>query len=244
MSPGLAAAPNILDYAEAHDIDIIAMSTHGRRGVRRLLLGSVAEEVVQRSTCPVLTITAGPRSSHDLWPERILAAVDLSEHSSAVVAYGKELALLFRAELQLLHVIVRTPLPAYYDGGGLPMVMFDSSLLERESQVALGTLYQNAGGAPGPSSVHVEHGVALEQILRFATVNSSDLILVASHGLTGVAHLLMGSVSERVVRQAPCPVLTIKSFGKSLIDQPAAAALASGPRPNGGERQAPPHRAC
>jgi nucleotide-binding universal stress UspA family protein len=222
---GLGAAPTILNYAESHDIDLIAMSTHGRRGVRRLLLGSVAEEVVQRSSCPVLTI--GARSSHSLAPQRILVAVDLSDYSAAPVAHAKHLAALFGAEMQLLHVVVRPTVPASYDGIGIPNLIFDSPLLEKESQSALEALYENAPGPSRPVSVHVEHGIAVEQILRFAAANSSDLVVVASHGLTGVSHLLMGSVAERVVRQSSCPVLTIKSFGKWLIAEPAKAAAAT-----------------
>jgi nucleotide-binding universal stress UspA family protein len=220
---GLSAAPTLLDYAETHDIDLIAMSTHGRRGVRRLLLGSVAEEVVQRSTCPVLTIGAAAKSGHSLSPQRILVAVDLSDHSAAPVAHAKHLASLFQAEMQLLHVLVRSPLPAYYDGAAVPNLVFDSPLLEKEAQSALEKLYEDADGPAGPVSMHVEHGLAVEQILRFASANSSDLVVVASHGLTGVSHLLMGSVAERVVRQASCPVLAFKSFGKSLIAEPAPA---------------------
>ena len=145
--------------------------------------------------------------------------------------------------LQLLHVVVRPPLPAYYDGAGFPHLTFDSPLLEREARGALERLYASAGGPAGPASVHVEHGVPSERILRFAEANSSELILVASHGLTGVSHLLMGSVSERVVREAHCPVLTIKSFGKSLVATAAATVAASISGSNGGTRHAP-HGAC
>jgi nucleotide-binding universal stress UspA family protein len=217
---GLSPAPTILDYAESHDVDLIVMSTHGRRGVRRLLLGSVAEEVVQRSSCPVLTI-GSEQPAHSLSPHRILVAVDLSAHSSAPVAHAKHLAALFGAEVQLLHVLIRPSTPAYYDGVGIPNLGSGSQLLEQASQSALEALYENAGGPGGPFSVHVEEGVAVEQILRFAAANSSDLVIVASHGLTGLSHLLLGSVAERVVRQSPCPVLAIKSFGQSLIAEPA-----------------------
>lgn len=243
LAQGLAAAPAILDYAENLDVDLIIMSTHGRRGVRRLLLGSVAEEVVQRSTCPVLTVAAALKSSTSLPPRRILVAADLSDHSPALVAHGKEFAALFGAELQLLHVVVRPSLPAYYDGAGLPNLVFESPLLEREVQSALEALYAAAGGPAGPCSIHIEHGVAAEQIVRFAAVNSSELAMVASHGLTGVSHLLMGSVSERAVREAHCPVLTVKSFGRSLVAKPAvAAAQASDREPNGGARRALQYR--
>jgi nucleotide-binding universal stress UspA family protein len=213
---GLSAAPAILDYAESHDVDLVAMSTHGRRGLRRFLLGSVTEEVVQRSSPPVLTLR-GENTVFDAVPHRILAAVDLSEHSTVAILHAKELAALFHAELQLLHVLVRPPLPVYYDGLATPNLLPDLPLLRKEAESALEELYASSGGPAGPVSVHVAQGIAVEEILRFARVNSSDVVVVASHGLTGVSHLLLGSVAESVVRQSSCPVLTLKSFGKSLI---------------------------
>jgi nucleotide-binding universal stress UspA family protein len=223
---GLSAAPAILDYAESHDVDLVAMSTHGRRGLRRFLLGSVTEEVVQRSSAPVLTLR-GENTVFDAVPHRILAAVDLSEHSAAAIVHAKELAALFHAELQLFHVLVRPPLPVYYDGLAAPNLLPDLPLLTKEAESALEELYETSGGPAGPVSVHVAPGLAVEEILRFARVNSSDIIVVASHGLTGVSHLLLGSVAESVVRQSTCPVLTLKSFGKSLITKEAEPGRAS-----------------
>jgi nucleotide-binding universal stress UspA family protein len=218
----LSPAATILAYAETHDIDLIAMSTHGRRGVRRMLLGSVAEEVVQRSNHPVLTIVAAAGSSRPLQPERILVAVDLSERSTLPVAHAKHLAAAFGAKLHLLHVLVQSPLPPYYDGIGVPGVAFDSPLLEKQARAALECLYAEAGGPGGPVEFHLQHGQAVEQILDFAATHSTDLLVLASHGLAGLPHLLMGSVAERVVRRAYCPVLTVKSFGRSLIAANAA----------------------
>jgi nucleotide-binding universal stress UspA family protein len=224
---GLSAAPTILDYSEAHDFDLVVMSTHGRRGLRRFLLGSVAEEVVQRSSCPVLTLRGGTAPVEAGTPHRILAAVDLSDHSRQALAHAKELAAVFSAELQLLHVLVRPSIPVYYDGVGAPDAAYYGRLA-KGAQSALEELYANAPGPGGPVSIHTAEGVAVEEILRFAQVNSSDLVVIASHGLTGVSHLLLGSVAERVVRQAPCPVLALKSFGKSLLGKDAA--LAAGVR--------------
>jgi nucleotide-binding universal stress UspA family protein len=220
---GLDAAPVILDYAESRDIDLIAMSTHGRRGVRRLLLGSVAEEVVQRSKCPVLTMAGDKHRSNPLSPERILAAVDLSDHSRAPVAHAKHLAALFGAELHLLHVIVRQPVAPYYNGLGRSNLVFEPPLLEQEAIKALEALRDEVPPGNGRVSVAVTHGLPGEQILSFATVHHNDLIVIASHGLTGFSHLLLGSVAEKVVRLAASPVLTLKSLGKSLVTGDAAA---------------------
>jgi nucleotide-binding universal stress UspA family protein len=228
---GLSAAGTILAYAEENDIDLVAMSTHGRRGVRRMILGSVAEEVVQFSTLPVLTIVAGERSAHPLRPEHILVPVDLSEHSKKAVAHAKHLAAAFGAGLRLLHVVVEMAQPVYYDGMGVPNLVFASPVLEKQAVAAMESLYAAAGGPSVPVEFHLEHGLAVEQILRFASAHRTDLLVLASHGLTGLSHLLMGSVAERLVRRASCPVFTVKAFGKSLLSDeksPAAFVGAAG----------------
>jgi nucleotide-binding universal stress UspA family protein len=216
---GSSPAPAILDYAESHDIDLVATSTHGRRGLRRLMLGSVAEEVVQRSSSPVVTLR-GENSVYDAIPHRILVAVDLSDHSEAAIAHAKEIAALFHAELQLLHVVT-PPQVRSYDAMAMPNLLPDLPRLTKEAEKAIESAYERCGGPSGPMSIHVAEGLAVEEILRFARANQSDLVILASHGLTGLSHLLLGSVAERVVRLSSCPVLALKSFGKSLIAKPS-----------------------
>jgi nucleotide-binding universal stress UspA family protein len=187
--------------------------------MRRFLLGSVTEEVVQRSSSPVLTLR-GENSVYDAIPHRILAAVDLSDHSEPAIAHAKEIAALFHAELQLLHVLTRPQLRSY-DPMAMPSGLPDLPRLAKDAEKALERAYERCGGPSGPMSVHLAEGLAVEEILRFARVNQSDLVVLASHGLTGVSHLLLGSVAERVVRLSSTPVLVLKSFGTSLIAKPS-----------------------
>ena len=74
-------------------------------------------------------------------------------------------------------------------------------------------------GADVTAELHVIEGHAAKDIINFASTHDSDLIVMPTHGLTGIEHFLLGSVAEKVVRQAPCPVFTVKSFGKSLIKE-------------------------
>ena len=67
------------------------------------------------------------------------------------------------------------------------------------------------------TGLHVVKGRPGAEILRFVQQHDVDLVVMPTHGLTGLEHLLMGSVAEKVVRQAPCPVLVVKAFGKSLL---------------------------
>jgi nucleotide-binding universal stress UspA family protein len=77
-------------------------------------------------------------------------------------------------------------------------------------------LYKESAGPEVDASLHVLEGYATRDIVEFAGNNESDLIVIATHGRTGIKHLLLGSVAEKVVRMAPCPVFTVKGFGKSL----------------------------
>lgn len=203
----ISAAGAILEYAAEHDIDLITMGTHGRRGLRRLLLGSVAEEVVRLAPCPVLTVpgrTEAPTAGH---VERILVPVDFSEHASLALSYANQLAEMYGARLHLLHVIDQVVYPDFYPPLVAP-VGPASDELRRRSEARLNQLlaqlpYSNA-------ETHVGSGRALPEIVRFAEELAVDLIVLASHGLTGIRHMVLGSVTEQVVRAAPCPVFTVK----------------------------------
>ncbi len=213
---GISPATVILDYAEENDIDLIVMGTQGRRGLTHFLLGSVAEEVVRLARCPVLTVREKkqPKPIEDF--QRILAPIDFSEHSKQAISHAKVMAESYGAKLQILHVIEENIHPAFYASGKSSIFELIPNIKEKSEQ----TLRQLFNDAPGPkvdSEFHVVEGRANQEIVKFAEKNGSDLIVIATHGLTGIEHLLLGSVTEKVVRMASCPVFTVKSFGKSLV---------------------------
>jgi nucleotide-binding universal stress UspA family protein len=80
------------------------------------------------------------------------------------------------------------------------------------------TLLQKAKGPEVAADLHVIEGHAAADIVRFAESHHSDLIVIATHGRTGIEHMLLGSITEKVVRRAPCPVFTVRTFGKSLVE--------------------------
>jgi nucleotide-binding universal stress UspA family protein len=211
---GLSAAETILEYAGNIQADVIVMGTHGRRGAGRLFLGSVAEEVVRGSECPVLT-RRETTDAPSLDPiGRILVPVDFSEQSMAGVQFAKEVASISGARLQMLHVIELKTLPSFY---GETTV---TEIAERMEERSISELSRLVGAAPGPSvpyECHVERGNTPNVIAQFADEKNSDLIVMPTHGLTGIKRMILGSTAERVVRLASCPVFTLKSFGKSLV---------------------------
>lgn len=215
---GISAAPVILQYASEHDVELIVMGTHGRRGLGHLFLGSVAEEVVRRAGCPVLTIRerGEPQPIEEL--NHILVPVDFSEHSREALRYARQIAALYDSGLQLLHVIEETLYPSFYVLKRSPSP--DRSVeLRQRAERELQRLFEETPGPFATACFRVIEGRASTDIVEFAKTQASDLIVIASHGLSGIERLLMGSITEKVVRRAPCPVLTVRTFRKAADDE-------------------------
>lgn len=212
----ISVALAILEYASDNDIDLIVMGTHGRRGLEHIILGSAAEEVVRLSKCPVFTIreTEEVRMISSL--NNILVPIDFSEHSKNALLYSKEIADSYKADLQLLHIIEDTMHPAFSLTG--KSSIFDLVPgIEEDSRNRIVQMAKEAGLTQENVKIIVKGGKASHDIIKFAADNPIDLIIIATHGLTGLEHFLLGSVTEKVVRRAPCPVFTVKAFGKSLL---------------------------
>ena len=135
----------------------------------------------------------------------ILIPTDFSERAKHAMTYAFELAQICGAKLSLLHVI---EVPVYAIEVYLPLAD-----LEQEARRELALLLPEAEAAYVNVTRLVEMGVPYQKILETATAEQVDLIVMATHGRTGLGHLLMGSVAEHVVRMAPCSVLTIRPPG-------------------------------
>lgn len=195
----------LLNYADLHDIDLIVLGTHGHRGIGRILLGSTAEKIVRLAKCSVLTV--GGKAHKMLSPEigRILVPIDFSEFSLNALDTAQQLAQPLGAEISLLHVFQPISFPLPY-GVTSPNIM--TAEVRQRTQRALDALGENS--AEIRVTTHTEHGFPEHEINAFAQKNDVDLIVIASHGLTGFNRFIQGSVSQEVVRQAPCPVYTVK----------------------------------
>ncbi|NUM79878.1 universal stress protein [bacterium] len=208
---GVSPAPVILEYAVKNDIDLVVIGTHGRRGLRHLLMGSVAEEVVRMAPCPVMTVRHNGHVSETVKMDTIVVPVDFSEHSLKALSRAKEMAAVYDSRLQVLYVFDFPNYPAFYQS--VENIVFDSiKRIENKSIDELKKFYAGAEGSDVKAEFHVLDGRASHEIVEFASKQHADLIVMATHGLTGLQHLLIGSVAEKVVRSAECPVLTIKSF--------------------------------
>ncbi len=191
--------PAILEAARRTGAELVIVGTHGRTGLARLAMGSIAERVVRLSPVPVLTMplvhTGGPTT----WTSvaLVLIATDFSPDSDAAIRAG--LALAGRAAVHLVHVLAGTS-PLQGDHVAARHVL--ELALEREAARHV--------DAHGPITHHLRSGIPEEEILREARDVHADRIVVGTSGKTGLDHLFLGSVAERVVRGSRVPVLVVR----------------------------------
>lgn len=209
-----SAAEGVLTYAADEDIDLIVMGTHGRRGMDRLLMGSIAEEVVRLSPCPTLTVCGKKQPEPDRDINRILVPMGLSEHTESLFAHARAIGATYGARLDLVHVIERAAFPSVY---GVDAPSTDDAAVERRVRDALEPYVEAAQDMDVDATITVLRGHPAAALLDMLDDAAIDLVTIATHGRTGLQRLVMGSVAEKVVRMAPCPVFTVKSFGKSLV---------------------------
>lgn len=145
----------------------------------------------------------------------ILAPTDFSAHSEKAVRYACGLAERLGSELHLLHILSEI-LPAGPDPLLMP-VMPPQYYKENEDRAreTLSRLLDPAWGSPRSVVPAVRWGSPVEAIVAYAVDYRVDLIVIATHGRTGLSHVLLGSVAERIVREAPCPVLTLRDHVRS-----------------------------
>lgn len=209
----IGGAPfDMLDWI-ADDIaaDLIVTSTHGRTGFKRALLGSTAERLVQHSPCPVFIVRERPgRRSTTQRIDKILVPVDFSECSLAGLNYAIQFAKKWAAGLIVVHAVDLGPV-LMADGYGLSdlSAVREAAIKQAEWQMREFVRRAHFGGVP--FATVVTKGGAVAGICKVTAAEKIDLIITATHGRTGLKHVLIGSVAELAVRHAPCPVLVVPS---------------------------------
>jgi nucleotide-binding universal stress UspA family protein len=142
---------------------------------------------------------------------RILVPVDFSAHSDRAVAYAIQLASEVGAALELLHVVEDPILSgAWSPECCAPAIAALLGTIASDARTRLETVRASLAGRNVAVSSTVVTGQPAPSIVDYAVVGEFDLIVMGTHGRTGLSHALVGSVAERVSRRAPCPVLTIR----------------------------------
>ena len=202
----------IIDMADAEKAMLIVMGTHGRTGLDRVLLGSVAEKVVRQARCPVMTVRGSeadsqPASGGLLPLGCVLVPIDFSDCAQEAFEFAVSLAKPLGAVMRLIHAFDQ---PAYPLDFSLFDVGDEKALHARvrERLQELVTVLRDQGVS---AEVVCQVGLPAEVIMAQATMIPGSTIVMGTHGRRGWQHLAMGSVAEHVVRHAACPVLTVKS---------------------------------
>ena len=193
--------------------DLIVMPTHGRTGLKHIFLGSTAERIVQHSSCPVLVTrenSAQSKNGSRLRIKIILVPVDFSSCSPEGLRYAIAFAKEFGAKIILLHVtylgyVYSCEGTAIYDIPGL------QKAARKNAERKMRELVRSVNFGPVKFETAFGDGSPALDICAFAKDHSVDLIITSTHGFTGLKHVLIGSITEQVVRHAPCSVLAVPS---------------------------------
>jgi nucleotide-binding universal stress UspA family protein len=214
------AAAEILRVAEEKGSDLIVMGTHGQTGLRHLLTGSVSMAVLHAANVPVLALRTGAKRREREQIRIILHPTDFSAGSDAALRVARLLAREHGARLILMHV---APPPLTGDDG-------TSAVRDiRHSRDALDIQRELIDGPDlkYPVETWFSRGPAPDEIVRVAKEVGCDLIVMGTHGRTGLGRLLLGNTAESVLPEADCPVIILRSRQAIAAAKSSASAAKS-----------------
>jgi nucleotide-binding universal stress UspA family protein len=195
----------LADHAAESGIDLIILSTHGRSGFARWLMGSVSERLLRVAPCSVLVVRGASRALPPAL-RRVLVAVDLSEHSRRALHVAALVAERFGASLEVLHVWA---VPFYADEG-----TGRAGLLDRMRDTAHAELdaFIDASALPAAVTIerHIVSGAPTAAISERVATQQPDLLVLGTHGYGGVKRMVLGSVAEALARYAGCATLVVR----------------------------------
>jgi len=225
LAPGTHLSSALLEGEVAHALcieaidsgaDLIVMSTHGRGGLTRMWLGSVADAVVRRSSTPVLLVRPSEGEEPFLEIEgpkirRILIPLQVSTLSEAAIEPALELGALFGASFTLLRVI-EFPIMV---GAYLPETLQSNQAILEEAETEARAYLEGVRSRLDDGSRQIDTDVVVNQqpargILNYATANNVDLVSIATHGRGGIERTLLGSTADKVIRGANTPILIVR----------------------------------
>ena len=201
-------ATEILSYTERNEIDLIAMGNQGRTGVHRYIAGSTTEQVARLSPVPVLTSRDTDRSRAVTEFDDILLPTDGSEPAEQAIDHAIAIAQQAQAHLHVVSVVNVGDLvagPTYT----LPSDVLDH--VESKAIEATETVVGRANDAGVDSTTTIPTGRPSRELLTYIDANDIDLVAMGTHGHSGLERVLLGSTTERIMRHATIPVLSVSA---------------------------------
>ncbi|WP_226479101.1 universal stress protein [Natrinema amylolyticum] len=196
----------IADYATADEFDLVVMGAHGRRGISEYVLGSTTDCVVNQCSVPVVTVRAAEDATRTYPYADVLVPTDGSDHAGAALELGATIADRHDATLHLLSVV--DELPEVFDAESTQL----PEQLEENVQAVLDEAEATARRA-GVDDIRttIRAGSVSREITSYTDEEGIDLVVMGTHGHTGLDRHLLGSFTERVIRTSSVPVLTTRA---------------------------------
>ncbi|MCI0652606.1 MAG: universal stress protein [Planctomycetes bacterium] len=240
---GGVPAQEIADLAKSGCFEMIVLATHGRTGFARMLIGSVAERIVRIAACPVLAVRASDEETpadarrfliKDLFADelklnRILYATDLSATSTAALPQAIAMAERFRCKLDVLTVIDDPATYPAVEWEYLPFLSYDEFFRQSEERAKTSmraSVEKHAADAKWITYV-VRRGNPPREIAKLCAKGEYDLVVMGTHGRSGITRAAIGSVTEKVLRSISCPLLTVRATARDERETPHTGELAS-----------------
>jgi nucleotide-binding universal stress UspA family protein len=203
LQNGITAHRGVVQYATDHDADLVVMGTHGRTGLNRVILGSIAEWTIRESPAPVLTLREGTTFDPNL--RELVVPTDGSDAAEHAADLAVALAGSTGARLHVVHVMDRGVIWEDADARQV------TDALSAAGKRAIARVVDRAETAGIDRVEHaVLQGAPHRRIVDYAAEHGADLVVMGTHGRTGLERFLLGSVTERVVRLSGVPVLAVR----------------------------------
>lgn len=203
-------AEAIVDYAETNGIDMLVMGTHGRRGIRRLVAGSVTEQVLRLSPVPVFTVRRADEITDGTTPaagyDQVLLPTDGSDPANHAVEHGIAIAEAYDATVHALNVVDVSAVAAQSDITPANAVL---EQLRKQGEETTAAIADEARAAGLTAETAVLEAFPSGGILDYADEHGIDCIVMGTHGRTGLGRVLLGSTAERTIRRAEMPVCAV-----------------------------------
>jgi len=197
----------IIQIAEEKKVDLLAVGTKGKAGVDRVILGSVAERIARKAGCPVMVV----RGKKYVGFKRIIVPVDLSDCSRIALEYAVATAKAHKSKLTILHVYEESFVEPYVNAANSEE---EAGEIIKEIEQVNETKYDEFLKTVDLSGVEYEKllkkGIPAFDIVEIAREQQANLIVMGTHGRSGIRHILIGSTAEEVVRTVHCDIIIVK----------------------------------
>jgi nucleotide-binding universal stress UspA family protein len=211
-------AGNIVDLAAAEGVDLIAMTTHGHSGFTRWMMGSVTERVLRSAPCPVLVIRC------EELPKKAIITLDGSDLSEQALAPGLALARLLGAQITLLRINQEKKLSnlelGLLDAAETGLGQQIGQQFSQEDEESAGYYLENVVRLYGSSDMEINTmvlgGSPAESIMAYVEAGAVDLLIMATHGHTGLRRWVYGSVTEKCLHNSACAMLIVRLASAKL----------------------------